>query len=207
MTDPRSTDDRRAVDDASSRIPPVPRPWSEADAAGIGAWGHPAATYPPLLLTRVLQRHPALADRVRRLGEGLYVDGRLPARMRTVVILRTCARVGGAYEWGGQAAFWGPLCELTEDECDLLATSGPDESCWTPAERAAIVAVDELEASGTITDGSWAALAEHLGPEQCIEVLIVSGWYRMIAVTCNALDLGIEDWMRRWPADAAEAEV
>lgn len=80
-------------------------------------------------------------DGRRRLGEGLYLDGRLPARIRTVTILRTCARVGGAYEWGG------------------------------------------------------------LDPEQCIEVLVVSGWYRMIAVTRNALDLGIgiEDWMRPWP--------
>lgn len=191
--------DSPAVDDSTSRIPPVPRPWSEQDAAGIGAWGHPAATYPPLLLTRVLQRHPVLAERVRRLGEGLYVDGRLPARIRTVVILRTCAKVGGAYEWGGQAAFWGPLTELTPQECDSLVTGGPDDERWSPAERAAITAVDQLEASGTIEEGAWAALAAHLDPEQCLEVLVVSGWYRMIAVTCNALGLGIEDWMRPWP--------
>jgi len=201
----RPADDRSAVDDATSRIPPVPRPWSEEDAAGIGAWGHPAATYPPLLLTRVLQRHPTLAGKVRRLGEGIYLDGRLPARLRTVVILRTCARVGGAYEWGGQAAFWGPLCELTGDECDLLATGGPDEPAWSAAERAVITAVDQLEDTGTIADEAWAALAEHLDPEQCIEVLVVSGWYRMIAVTCNALGLGIEDWMRPWPAAPTRA--
>ena len=200
MTGARPAEDRQPVDDTTSRIPPLPRPWSEEDAAGIGAWGHPAATYPPLLLTRVLQRHPVLADKVRRLGEGLYVDGRLPARIRTVTILRTCGRVGGAYEWGGQAAFWGPLCALTEDECDLLVTGGHDEPGWTPAERAVIAVVDQLEGTGTIDDDAWAALSRHLDPEQCIEVLIVSGWYRMIAVTCNALGLGIEDWMRPWPS-------
>src|SRR5215831_2682398 len=100
-TDHQPTPDDIAVDDSTSRVPPLPRPWSDEDAAGIGRWGHPSATYPPLLLTRVLQRHPQLADRVRHLGEGLYVDGRLDPRSRTIAILRTCGRIGSAYEWGG----------------------------------------------------------------------------------------------------------
>ncbi|MGB9305533.1 MAG: hypothetical protein WCB92_18185 [Mycobacterium sp.] len=54
---------------------------------------------------RCLQRHPALANRLRRLGESLYVDALLPPRIRTIAILRTCALVGCEYEWGGQAAF------------------------------------------------------------------------------------------------------
>jgi hypothetical protein len=32
-----------------------------------------------------------------------------------------------------------------------------------------------------------------------IELVIVHGWYWLIATMCNALDLGIEDWMRAWP--------
>ena len=78
------------------------------DERGIRRWGHPAATYDPLLLTRCLQRHPQLASRTRALGESLYVDGRLPARDRTIAILRICGLLRCAYEWGGQAAFWGP---------------------------------------------------------------------------------------------------
>jgi alkylhydroperoxidase family enzyme len=190
---------RPAVDDSTSRVPPLPAPWSDADAAGIGRWGHPAATYPPLLLTRVLQRHPDLADRVRHLGEGLYVDGRLDGRTRTLAILRTCGRVGSAYEWGGQAAFWGPLTGIDPAEADALTTGdavGPD---WSELDRAVIGAVDELERAGTFGDATWAALRRHLDDEQIIELLVVCGWYRMIATTCNALDLGVEDWMRPWP--------
>lgn len=194
---PREPDDRVAVDDATSRVAPLPRPWSDADAAAIGRWGHPAATYPPLLLTRVLQRHPALADRVRQLGEGLYVDGQLDGRARTIVILRTCAAIGSAYEWGGQAAFWGPLTGVAPEEADALATGDGD---WSALDGALIDAVDELEASGTLDEASWRALREHLTDEQVIEVVVVHGWYRLIATMCNALDLGLEDWMRPWPA-------
>jgi len=189
----------QAVDDSSSRVPPLPPPWSEADAAGIGRWGHPAATYPPLLLTRVLQRHAGLADRVRHLGEGLYVDGKLDARTRTIAILRTCGRIGSAYEWGGQAAFWGPLTGVTPAEADALTRDDADGPSWSPLDRAVIESVDELERDGTLREPGWVALRDHLDDEQIVELLIVQGWYRMIATICNALDLGIENWMRPWP--------
>src|SRR4051794_19976670 len=157
----------QAVDDATSRVAPLPRPWSEADAAGIGRWGHPAATYPPLLLTRVLQRHPDLADRVRHLGEGLYVDGRLDPRARTIAILRTCGRIGSAYEWGGQAAFWGPLTGVTPDEADALTRdeAGADTPAWSSLDLAIIDAVDQLEREGTLDSARWAALRDHLADE------------------------------------------
>ena len=62
-----------------------------------------------------------------------------------------------------------------------------------------IEAVDELERDGTLRESDWAALREHLDDEQILELLVVNGWYRMIATLCNALDLGIENWMRPWP--------
>ena len=196
-------DEASAVDDSTSRVPPLPRPWSDADADAIGRWGHPAATYPPLLLTRVLQRHPALADRVRLLGEGLYVDGRLAPRTRTIAILRTCGRIGSAYEWGGQAAFWGPLTDVAPDEADALTRDDVDGPSWSALDLAVIGAVDDLERDGTVPAGRWDELREHLDDEQILELVIVHGWYRLIAATCNALDLGTEDWMRPWPSPEA----
>ena len=184
----------------TARVAPLAEPWSPDDAAGIRRWGHPQATYDPLLLVRCLQRHPHLAARTRALGEGLYVDGRLPARERTLAILRTCALVGCAYEWGGQAAFWGPVAGVSETECDALVTGGPDDPRWCAGERALLRAVDELEAAGTWSDATWAALGENLGDEERMELLIVCGWYRMICTLCNGMALPVEDWMRRWPA-------
>jgi hypothetical protein len=86
-----------------SRVAPLAPPWSEEDAAGINSWGHPDRTYEPLLLVRCLHRHPALATRLRKLGESLYVAALLPPRTRTIAILRICALVGCEYEWGAHA--------------------------------------------------------------------------------------------------------
>src|SRR3954467_11914756 len=116
------------------RVAPLPAPWSPADAQNIGRGGPPDADYERLLLVRCLQRHPQLAARTRALGESLYVDGKLPARARTVAILRQCALVECAYEWGGQAAFWGPIAGVSDEECDALVTGAPDDPRWSPAE-------------------------------------------------------------------------
>ena len=183
----------------SARVAPLPEPWSPEDAESIGRWGHPEANYDPLLVVRCLQRHPRLAARTRALGESLYVDGRLPARLRTLAILRACALLDCAYEWGGQAAFWGPIAGVSEDECDALVTGGPDDPRWTDGERALLAAVDELERTGTWSDATWAALGRELDDEQRMELLIVVGWYRTICTLCNGLALPVEGWMRRWP--------
>lgn len=183
-----------------SRVAPLPEPWSPEDEAGIRRWGHPDADYDPLLLTRCLQRHPRLAQRTRALGESLYVDGRLSARMRTLAILRICGLLGCDYEWGGQAAFWGPLVGVSEEECDALAVGPADDPCWTPAEQTLLAAVDELEATGRWSDQTWSGLGAGLDDEQRMELVVVIGWYRMISTLCTTLDLPVESWMRDWPS-------
>ncbi|KUI02192.1 carboxymuconolactone decarboxylase [Mycolicibacterium acapulense] len=180
-----------------SRVAPLAPPWSEDDAAGINGWGHPDRTYEPLLLVRCLQRHPNLAARLRKLGESLYVDARLPPRLRTIAILRICALLRCKYEWGGQAAFWGPIAGVSERECDALVLD--DDPGFSDFERALIAAVDEVERTGTWSDHTWHALGDELDDEQRMELLVAVGWYRTICTLCNGMALPVEGWMRRWP--------
>jgi hypothetical protein len=180
-----------------SRVAPLAPPWTEEDAAGIHSWGHPDRTYEPLLLVRCLQRHPALAAKLRTLGEALYVDAKLPPRVRTIAILRICALLGCAYEWGGQAAFWGPIAKVSDVECDALVTRA--DADWSEDERVLISAVDELENTGSWSTDIWDALGRSLSDEQRMELLIAVGWYRTICTLCNGMDLPVEGWMRPWP--------
>ena len=77
---------------------------------------------------------------------------------------------------------------MSDDECDALGRRPADDPRWTDAERRSLTGIDELEATGTWTDATWASLAEHLDEEQRMELLIVAGWYRTICTLCNALD-------------------
>ena len=121
-------------------------------------------------------------------------------RTRTIAILRICALLRCEYEWGGQAAFWGPIAGVSDDECDALVTGGPADPRWSPAERTLIEAVDELERTGSWSEATWTALGRDLNDEQRIELLTAVGWYRTICTLCNALALPVEGWMRRWPS-------
>ncbi len=99
-----------------------------------------------------------------------------------MAILRSCALVGCQYEWGGQAAFWGPIAGVGDDECDALVTGGADDPRWSPAERTLIEAVDELEHTGSWSEATWIALGRFLTDEQRIELLTAVGWYRTICM-------------------------
>ena len=88
---------------------------------------------------------------------------------------------------------------MTDDEADALTREGAKGVDWPPVDTAIIAAVDELEATGSLGDDRWNDLRQHVPDEQILELIVVNGWYRMIATLCNALDLGIENWMRPWP--------
>ncbi|MCV7177212.1 carboxymuconolactone decarboxylase family protein [Mycolicibacterium sphagni] len=185
-----------------SRVAPLAQPWSDQDATDIGSWGHPDRTYEPLLLVRCLQRHPDMARKLRKMGESLYLDTRLPPRVRTIAILRICGLVRCAYEWGGQAAFWGPIAGVSGDEADALAVGDAADPRWNADERMLIDAVDEVERTGSWSTQTWAALGESFDDEQRMELLIAIGWYRTVCTLCNGLDLPVEGWMRPWPHSA-----
>jgi hypothetical protein len=108
-----------------------------------------------------------------------------------------------AYEWGGQAAFWGPIAGVSGDEADALAVGDASDSRWSADERTLIAAVDELERSGSWSSQTWAALGGSFDDEQRMELLIAIGWYRTVCTLCNGLDLPVEGWMRPWPGSAA----
>ena len=143
-----------------TRVAPLAPPWSAADAADINSWGHPDRSYEPLLLVRCLQRHPVLASRLRKLGEALYVEARLPARTgrsRSCASARWCAAntSGAARPRSGDRS-----PGVSDAECDALVTGDADDPRWSAGERVLIGAVDELETTGSWSEKTWNALGE-----------------------------------------------
>ena len=183
-----------------TRVAPLAPPWSDDDAAGINSWGHPDRTYEPLLLVRCLQRHPALAARLRKLGEALYVDTaaaaagahhRDPADLRTGAAARTN---GAARRRSGVRS---PVSATTS------ATRWSPAAPTTALERRRARADRggrRARAHRLVDSETWNALGHDLDDEQRMELLIAVGWYRTICTLCNGLDLPVEGWMRRWPA-------
>lgn len=186
------------------RIAPASPPYEPEIAELLRRWMPPGnGDIEPLLLFRTLARHPDLASRMRPLGAGILGHGLLSAREREIVIHRTCARAGAAYEWGVHAAAFAAAVGLTQDELRATAVGDADSGVWGAQERALIQMVDELHDTGTVSDAIWRELAGRFSDAQLLELVITVGWYHLIAYVINTVRVASEPWALSMPARAA----
>lgn len=147
--------------------------------AGIGASN----------VIRTLVRRDDLLAAMNPLGTALLTAGRMPVRDRELAILRVAWRTRSAYEWGNHvlAALGGGV-----PDADVTAVADPSAT-WSDADAALLRAVDELCADDCLTDGTWAALARTRDDGELIELLLVVGYYRLMAGVLNSLGVPVEE--------------
>jgi 4-carboxymuconolactone decarboxylase len=145
----------------------------------------------PLNLFRTIAHHDALLDRFRQIGSSLLSFGRLPDDEREVVILRTTAQCGAAYEWGVHKTVF---------------QSGADaDALWRgdiPGGRHGVLArmCDELHDTATISDELWSELRAGWLDDQLVELVCLAGFYHLVSYACNAFDVEREHWAARPPS-------
>jgi 4-carboxymuconolactone decarboxylase len=131
-----------------------------------------------------LVRHPGLFRRWMPFA-GKLLAGKLPARDRELLILRTAWRCRSPYEWG-QHVRLAKAAEVSDEEIDRIV-AGADAPGWAAFDRTLLNAVDELHDDACITDATWSALAARYDERQVIEVPMLVGQYHMVAFALNSL--------------------
>lgn len=129
---------------------------------------------------------------------GKLLNGKIPARERELLILRTGWNCRAEYEWA-QHAVIGLLTGLSQEEIDRVP-SGPDAAGWDPFDATLLRAADELHGDWCITDETWAALAGRYDDAQLIELPMLVGQYHMVAMTLNSLGVQLDDGLSGFPA-------
>lgn len=178
----------------TARVPPVEPPYPPALRAALDAWMPSGTGAPPLATLRTLARHPDLFDKLRPLGAFLLGHGRLPSRVREVLVLRTCARCGAESEWGVHAAAFAESVGL--DDATLAATVAPEPA---GADAALLRFADELHDRGTVSDATWAALASRFEAEEMLEMTVLVGFWHLVAFVENGAAVAPEAWATRLP--------
>jgi 4-carboxymuconolactone decarboxylase len=184
----------------SPRIPPVEPPYEPEIEQMLAKWMPPGAEVEPLKLFRTLMVHPELASRMRPLASGLLGHPSIDPREREIVIHRATARAGAEYEWGVHAVAFGRPLGLTDEQVVATARGAADDPAWSERDRLLVRLVDELHDSATVSDDLWAALAREWEPPQLLELVVLAGWYRVIAQVINAAGIELEPWAERFPA-------
>ncbi len=131
-----------------------------------------------------LVRHPGLFRRWMPFG-GKLLAGKLPARDRELLILRTGWNCGAEYEWG-QHVVIARGAGVTGDEIERVK-EGPAADGWSDDDALLLRAADELHEASRLTDTTWERLAQRYDEPQLIEIPMLVGHYHMVAFTLNAL--------------------
>ena len=166
------------------RIPPLP-----ADERDDQQRELLASVGTEINIFTTLVRHPRLFRRWSQFG-GVLLTGKLPARDRELLILRTGHLCDAEYELHQHERI-AKEAGVTAEELERVAT-GADADGWDPFDAALVRAADELHASSRIGDATWATLAERYDERQLIEVCMTVGQYHLVAFAVNSLDIEIE---------------
>jgi alkylhydroperoxidase family enzyme len=182
----------------SPRIPPGTRATTgvinAAIARVIGLVG--GTDGPPGLFT-TLGRHRRLFRPWLRFAGRLMPGGKLPRPDAELMILRVATLCDSPYEWTHHERI-GRTAGLSADDITRVRDPGPTSPDWTPRHRAILTAVDELHATRTLTDETWAALrAAGLSDVELIELPLLTGHYEMLAMTLNSLRVAPDRFRRR----------
>jgi 4-carboxymuconolactone decarboxylase len=141
-----------------------------------------------------LMHHPPLAERVGALGEYLRFDSTLPPDVRELAILVTARAVGQPYEWVMHA----PLARqagVPEDVIERVRTGSDPASLPAPYADAARVVAHTLRFE-SIPAELQERVQARLGLPGLLELVVLAGFYRLIAGVLDAFDVPLPEGER-----------
>ena len=127
---------------------------------------------------------------------GKLLNGKLPARERELLILRTAWNCRAEYEWG-QHVIIGGSAGISATEIQRIASRSTEG--WSASDATLLTAADELHDDCCISDGTWAELAEIYDTQQLIEIPMLVGQYHLVAMTLNSLGVELDDGGQGFP--------
>jgi len=155
------------------------------------------AGIPPLALFTTLACVPRIYERFR--AASLLDRGPVSLRFREIVINRTCARCGCAYEWGVHVAFFAQRAVLTAEQIRATVHGDAGDPAWSEDEKLLIRLVDELHDSASLSDDLWSKLATTFNVEQVFELIALVGFYHTVSFFANGLRLAPEPYSAPFP--------
>ena len=172
---------------AGSRIAPIPESQRSADQKAL-AERFASSAIPNAVATYL--HHPLLAEHILPFEHYVSSDSGLPARDRSLLILRTAWLTRSEYLWAhrvGDARQAG----VTTDELRRIA-EGPGANRWDVFDATLLRAADELHVDSFVSDATWQALSARYNTNQLVDLVDTVGTLTMHAGAFNSLGVELE---------------
>jgi 4-carboxymuconolactone decarboxylase len=137
---------------------------------------------------RLLVQHPKLYRDYFAFAMHLITSNSLPPRERELVILHTASVCGGKYDIA-QHRVIGQRAGLSTKDIEAALGEG---QCLSEFERVLLRGVEELVRDHGLSDATYAALGERLGPQQLLDFVFTVGNYSLMCMTSNTFDVQVE---------------
>ena len=121
-------------------------------------------------------------------GIPLTAKGRVPMRIRELLVLRVALRCSSEYEWANHVLGALSAGITTAEIASLVQGTGS----WSDAEAAGLALVEDLCADDCASEETWKALKATYDEGEIIELLMLIGFYRMNAGFLNSLGVPAE---------------
>jgi alkylhydroperoxidase family enzyme len=153
----------------------------------------------PLNAARVLAHHPRLLKRFMLFAGMFLSHSLLPDRDRELITLRSAYRFRVHYYFAHHVE---TALSSGLTEAEIRATA--DETYqWQDNDQLLIAAADEIAATAQLSDATWAALSAVYSVAQLEEIVLLPGFYRMMAGFINTVGVELEPGVVTWSTDGA----
>jgi alkylhydroperoxidase family enzyme len=153
----------------------------------------------PTNLGGTLAHHPELLRRFNAFGGWMLEGQEVPVRERVIVALRVGWRTGAVYEFG-QNRRRSQQAGLTREQIEALTRSDPGQA-FEAGERLLVRVVDELCAGDGVDQATWREAEARWKPAALLELLLLVGFYRMLAGLLNGAGVQRDPGVPGWPWD------
>jgi alkylhydroperoxidase/carboxymuconolactone decarboxylase family protein YurZ len=130
--------------------------------------------------------YPALVDMVRTIFGTPDIDD----KHREMIILRAASILDVPYEWQANVVM-AANAGLTETEIEATTSDGP-VSGVAPSYVVICTATDDLLGTGTLTDGTLAAMLDMFGPVVTRKYIVTISWFSMLSLFLNGTRTPLE---------------
>jgi alkylhydroperoxidase family enzyme len=180
---------------ASPRITPLDPPYPADVQAAFDVVMRGA---PPLLLFRTVAQNARVLQRM--MASNLLDRGSIPLRARELMILRTTARCGAAYEWGVHVATFAAKAGIDDRQQRATVHGTPDDDCWSDDDAVVLRLADRLHETNDVDDALWVDAAARFSAAQLVELVMLAGLYHAVSYLVNAMRVAREPFAPAFPA-------
>ncbi len=155
--------------------------WDAIDRTRGGVWGPYS----------VLMNVPQLAERVASVGEYLRFHGKLSDQERELAILVAADNSNCQFEWAIHEPIARKAGISAETLHSICGNSKPQGLSYR--QELLVEVVRELFETKTLSESLYAEAKAEFSEESLIELIVIAGFYRLLAFVLNAFDVHTPD--------------